>query len=131
MNPAKFTVIILTYNSESSLAQVVASCKGVAPRILVVDSVSADNTMALPLSAQVGMDLGIACDLRERTVALDDFERQLGFELGRIGRACLHGCLLVSWILTQTTTLNHCPNSWGHYTIRPSHTFEASACCSF
>ena len=47
MNSAKLTVIILTYNSESSLAQVVASCKGIAARIIVVDSFSADNTMAL------------------------------------------------------------------------------------
>jgi glycosyltransferase involved in cell wall biosynthesis len=46
-NHINLTVIILTFNSESSLAQVAASCKGIAERILVVDSFSTDGTVAL------------------------------------------------------------------------------------
>jgi glycosyltransferase involved in cell wall biosynthesis len=41
------TVIILTFNSEDSLTQVVKSCKALASRILVVDSFSTDKTPAL------------------------------------------------------------------------------------
>jgi glycosyltransferase involved in cell wall biosynthesis len=41
------TVIILTFNSEASLVQVVNSCKTLASRILVVDSFSTDTTPTL------------------------------------------------------------------------------------
>jgi len=41
------TVIILTFDSESSLAQVVGSCRGLNARIIVVDSFSRDGTLAL------------------------------------------------------------------------------------
>lgn len=41
------TSIILTFNSEDSLAQVVRSCDGLADRTLVVDSFSMDGTVEL------------------------------------------------------------------------------------
>ena len=41
------TIIILTFNSENSLAQVFGSCHKIAHRILVVDSYSTDKTVAL------------------------------------------------------------------------------------
>jgi glycosyltransferase involved in cell wall biosynthesis len=46
----KPTVIILTFNSEASLAQVVASCRDLAWRVLVVDSYSTDRTVELARS---------------------------------------------------------------------------------
>ena len=44
------TVIILTFNSEASLGQVVDSCAGLAARTLVVDSFSTDSTAELARS---------------------------------------------------------------------------------
>ncbi|WP_218081014.1 glycosyltransferase family 2 protein [Anthocerotibacter panamensis] len=41
------TTIILTFNSEASLAQVVASCQAISTRVLVVDSYSSDRTLEL------------------------------------------------------------------------------------
>jgi glycosyltransferase involved in cell wall biosynthesis len=46
----QLTVIILTFNSEASLAQVVDSCRTLARRILVVDSFSTDGTVELARS---------------------------------------------------------------------------------
>lgn len=45
------TVIILTLNAQDSLPQVIDSCKGLAARILVVDSFSTDTTVALATAA--------------------------------------------------------------------------------
>ncbi len=50
MNTSKATVIILTFNSESSLAQVVESCRSLSSRTLVVDSFSTDATVAIARS---------------------------------------------------------------------------------
>ena len=44
------TAIILTFNSEETIAQVVQSCEGLATRILVVDSFSTDETVAVARS---------------------------------------------------------------------------------
>lgn len=41
------TVIILTFNSEASLAQVVTSCRDLAGRLLVIDSYSSDCTVEI------------------------------------------------------------------------------------
>jgi glycosyltransferase involved in cell wall biosynthesis len=49
------TVIILTFNSEASLAQVVKSCQALASRILVVDSFSTDTTPNL--AADLGCEV--------------------------------------------------------------------------
>jgi len=46
----QLTVVILTFNSEASLAQVVDSCRTLARRILVVDSFSTDGTVELARS---------------------------------------------------------------------------------
>lgn len=45
------TVIILTLNAQDSLPQVIASCKGLATRLLVVDSFSTDATVELAKAA--------------------------------------------------------------------------------
>ncbi len=44
------TTIILTFNSEETIAQVVHSCEGLATRILVVDSFSTDATVSIARS---------------------------------------------------------------------------------
>ncbi|HLK56004.1 MAG TPA: hypothetical protein VKU00_05555, partial [Chthonomonadaceae bacterium] len=50
-----------------------------------------------------------------------DFQGQLGLEVGGVTVAlCLHGSLLLALIVTQPTTLNRCPNSWGHYNVNGS-----------
>ncbi|MBC7882511.1 MAG: glycosyltransferase family 2 protein [Anaerolineae bacterium] len=49
------TVIILTFNSEDSLVQVVKSCKAFASRIIVVDSLSTDTTPML--AANLGCEV--------------------------------------------------------------------------
>lgn len=46
-NPNPLCVVILTFNSENSLASVVKSCLPLKPRIVVVDSFSKDNTVAV------------------------------------------------------------------------------------
>lgn len=47
MKNSSLTVIILTFNSAASLAGVIESCLGLCPRILVVDSYSEDDTLAI------------------------------------------------------------------------------------
>ena len=44
------TAIILTFNSEETITQVVQSCEGLATRILVVDSFSTDETVSIARS---------------------------------------------------------------------------------
>ncbi len=50
MPPPSLTIIILTFNSAASLAQVMQSCRNLSPRVLVVDSGSTDGTIALARS---------------------------------------------------------------------------------
>lgn len=49
------TVIILTFNSETSVAGVIKSCEGLATRILVVDSSSSDQTVQI--ASHLGCDV--------------------------------------------------------------------------
>ena len=47
MNPSSLTIIILTFDSAASIAKVIESCRSLQSRILVVDSHSADETVAI------------------------------------------------------------------------------------
>lgn len=47
---SKFVIIILTFNSIASINKVIDSCKGIASRILVVDSFSSDQTVDIATS---------------------------------------------------------------------------------
>lgn len=49
------TAIILTFNSEETIAQVVQACEGLATRILVVDSFSTDDTV--PIARSLGCEI--------------------------------------------------------------------------
>jgi glycosyltransferase involved in cell wall biosynthesis len=44
---SELVVIILTFNSESSIDKVIQSCQAIASKILVVDSYSSDNTVEI------------------------------------------------------------------------------------
>lgn len=48
--PAHLTVIILTYNSESSISNVIESVHSIGSRILIVDSFSSDKTLDIARS---------------------------------------------------------------------------------
>ena len=49
------TTIILTFNSEDTIAQVIQSCEGLAARVLVVDSFSTDGTV--PIARALGCEI--------------------------------------------------------------------------
>ncbi len=66
MPQPQLIAIILTYNSARSLPQVVESCRGLADRILVVDSFSGDGC------AELACRLG--CEAVQH--AFDDYSRQ-------------------------------------------------------
>src|ERR1019366_1312173 len=66
MREPKLTIIILTFNSQPSLERVVSACKGIASRIVVVDSHSTDGTLALACA--------LGCEVR--THAFDNYSRQ-------------------------------------------------------
>lgn len=51
MTPPRLTIILLTFNSQDSLPAVLAACARIASRILVVDSFSADKTLAVAQAA--------------------------------------------------------------------------------
>ena len=50
MNSSTLTVIILTFNSAASVARVIASCRPISGRTLVVDSGSTDATVEIALA---------------------------------------------------------------------------------
>ncbi len=66
MKPENLVVIILTFNYEESLTQVVASCRAIASRIVVVDSFSADGTL----------DLARALGCETASHVFDNYSRQ-------------------------------------------------------
>lgn len=83
MNNKKLVVIILTFNSETSLAQVVASCQEIASRIVVVDSHSVDGTV------EIARALG--CEVLEHD--FENYSRQRNWAQAN---ASLH---LEDWVL--------------------------------
>lgn len=74
MQLSHLTTIILTYNSEASIAQVIHACKDISARILVIDSYSTDKTVEIAQS--------LCCEVFQHP--FDNYSAQRNWAQGRI-----------------------------------------------